>query len=54
MKKVEGLTCPPNPDPVPMRVPLAAGCGLETLDRETDEAFGGADLPPLVELARLG
>ena len=37
------LTCPPNPDPPTMRVPTAAGSGLETLDHEADKAFGGTD-----------
>ena len=30
--KVGYMTCPPNPDPAPMRAPSAAGCGQETLD----------------------
>lgn len=36
------LTCPPNPDPAPMRVPRAAGCGQETLD-EANKAHGRTD-----------
>ena len=37
------VTCPPNPDPAPMRVPTDPGGVQETLEDEADEAFGGAD-----------
>lgn len=36
------LTCPPNPDPGAMRVPMDPGWVMETLD-EANEAFGGTD-----------
>ncbi len=37
------VTCPPNPDPVPMRVPTGRGAAQETLEDEADKAFGGTD-----------
>lgn len=36
-----GVTCTPNPDPEPMRVPSAAIRGQETLEYEADETFIG-------------
>lgn len=43
LQRPAGLTCPPNPDPAPMRVPTDPGRVQETLEDEADEAFGGAD-----------
>jgi len=37
------VTCPTNPDSVPMRVPMGHGLALETLDDEADEAYTGTD-----------